>query len=156
MFSRLKEFILKLKATKCEFMKSEVTYLGHIVSQDRIRTDPEKTSAIENWPEPETVKDVRSFLGFTGYYRRFIKNYAKIARPLNDLLVGHSTAKKDKASKKSRAKKTPFVWTEAQQTAFETLKEKLTNPPVLAYADYHLPYKLHTDASTTGLGAVLY
>ena len=156
MFSRLKEFNLKLKATKCEFMKSEVTYLGHIVSQDGIRTDPEKTSAIENWPEPKTVKDVRSFLGFTGYYRRFIKNYARIARPLNDLLVGHSTAKKDKASKKSRAKKTPFVWTEAQHTAFETLKERLTNPPVLAYADYRFPFKLHTDASTTGLGAVLY
>ena len=137
-------------------MKSEVTYLGHIVSQDGIRTDPEKTSAIENWPEPKTVKDVRSFLGFTGYYRRFIKNYARIARPLNDLLVGHSTAKKDKASKKSRAKKTPFVRTEAQHTAFETLKERLTNPPVLAYADYRLPFKLHTDASTTGLGAVLY
>ena len=102
------------------------------------------------------VKDVCSFLGFTGYYRRFIKNYARIARPLNDLLVGHSTAKKDKASKKPRAKKIPCVWTEAQQTAFETLKEKLTNPPVLAYANYCLPFQLHTDASTTGLGAVLY
>ena len=95
-FSRLKEFNLKLKATKCEFMKSEVTYLGHIVSQGGIRTDPEKTSVIENWPEPKTVKDVCSFLEFTGYYRRFIKNYARIARPLNDLLVGHSTAKKKK------------------------------------------------------------
>ena len=97
-----------------------------------------------------------SFLGFTGYYRRFIKNYARIARPLNDLLVGHSTAKKDKASKKPRAKKIPFVWTESQQTAFETLKEKLTNPPVLAFANYCLPFQLHTDASTTGLGVVLY
>ena len=155
-FTRLLDYNLKLKATKCEFMKSEVTYLGHIVSRDGIRTDPEKTAAIENWPEPKTVKDVRAFLGFTGYYRRFIKNYARIARPLNDLLVGHSTAKNNRASKRPRAKKTPFVWTDAQQMAFKTLKEKLTNPPVLAYADYRLPFKLYTDASTTGLGAVLY
>ena len=155
-FTRPQDYNLKLKATKCEFMKSEVTYLGHIVSRDGIRTDPEKTAAIENWPEPKTVKDVRAFLGFTGYYRRFIKNYAMIARPLNDLLVGHSTAKNNRASKRPRAKKTPFVWTDAQQMAFKTLKEKLTNPPVLAYADYRLPFKLYTDASTTGLGAVLY
>ena len=101
------------------------------------------------------MKDVRAFLGFTGYYRRFIRNYARIARPLNDLLVGHSTAKKDKA-KRPRAKKSPFEWTDFQQKAFETLKEKLTNPPVLAYADYRCQFKLHTDASSTGLGAVLY
>ena len=154
-FSRLQEHNLKLKASKCEFMKSQVTYLGHIVSQEGIQTDPEKTSAIENWPVPKTVKEVRAFLGFTGYYRRFIRNYARIARALNDLLVGHSTAKKDKA-KRTKAKKVQFEWTDIQQKSFEVLKEKLTEPPVLAYADYRLPFKLHTDASTTGLGAVLY
>ena len=136
-------------------MKSQVIYLGHIVSQEGIQTDPEKTSAIENWPVPKTVKEVRAFLGFTGYYRRFIRNYARIARPLNDLLVGHSTAKKDKA-KRTKAKKAPFEWTDNQQKSFEVLKEKLTEPPVLAYADYRLPFKLHMDASTTGIGAVLY
>ena len=154
-FSRLQEHNLKLKATKCEFMKFEVTYLGHIVSEEGIKTDPEKTSAIKNWPVPKTVKDVRAFLGFTGYYRRFIQNYAKIARPLNDLLVGHSTVKKDKA-KRMKAKKAPFDWTDDQQEAFEALKEKLTKPPVLAYADYRFPFRLHTDASSTGIGAVLY
>ena len=154
-FSRLQEHNLKLKASKCEFLKSKVTYLGHIVSQEGIQTDPEKIVAIKNWPVPHTVKEVRAFLGFTGYYRRFIRNYARIARPLNNLLVGHSTAKKDKA-KRPKTKKVPFEWTDSQQKAFESLKEKLTNPPVLAYADYRYQFKLHTDASSTGLGAVLY
>ncbi|MCG8077518.1 MAG: hypothetical protein JAY75_14935, partial [Candidatus Thiodiazotropha taylori] len=80
-FSKLQEHNLKLKASKCEFMKSEVTYLGHIVSEEGIKTDPEKTSAIEKWPVPKTVKEVRAFLGFTGYYRRFLSNYSKLARP---------------------------------------------------------------------------
>ena len=151
MFGRLKRHNLKLKASKCEFLRSSVTYLGHVVSENGIETDPEKTEAIKTWPLPTTVKDVRAFLGFTGYYRRFIKNYATIARPLNDLLVGHCTNVK---GKKSKNKKTPFVWTEKQQQAFDTLKEKLIHPPVLAYADYSLPFKVHTDASSSGLGAV--
>ena len=154
-FERLKDHNLKLKASKCEFMKSRVTYLGHVVSENGIETDPDKTEAVRTWPIPRTVKDVRAYLGFTGYYRRFIQNYARIARPLNDLLIGHSTSKKGK-KKNAREKKTPFIWTEKQQNAFDTLKERLVNPPVLAYADYRLPFKLHTDASTTGLGAVLY
>ena len=152
-FSRLQLHNLKLKASKCDFLRSRVAYLGHIVSEEGIQTDPEKTAAIENWPVPKSIKDVRSFLGFTGYYRRFIKDYASIARPLNDLLVGHGTSAK---AKKSKATKSAFIWTDRQQQAFITLKAKLCNPPVLAYADYHLPFKLHTDASTTGLGAVLY
>ena len=88
-FSRLKQHNQKLKPSKCEFLRSEVTYLGHVVSEKGIRTDPEKTKAVKDWPVPKNVKEVRVYLGFTGYYRRFIKNYAKIARPLNDLLVGH-------------------------------------------------------------------
>lgn len=100
------------------------------------------------------MKDVRTFLGFTGYYRRFIKNYASIARPLNDLLIGHCTNQKGKQKKK--LKPSVFIWAEPQQKAFEELIQKLTNPPVLAYADYQLPFKLHIDACCTGLGAVLY
>ena len=155
-FSRLRQNNLKLKASKCEFLRSEVTYLGHVVSEEGIQTDPEKTKVIKNWPVPTTIKEVRAFLGFTGYYRRFIKDYAKIARPLNDLLVGHCTSKKEKGRKSSNTKKTPFTWTQRQQQAFDKLKEKLVRPPVLAYADYSLPFKLHTGASSTGLGAVLY
>ena len=154
-FSRLAEHNLKLKASKCEFLKSEVTYLGHVVSEEGIQTDPEKLEAIRTWPVPQNVKEVRSFLGFTGYYRRFIKNYASIARPLNDLLVGHCTNKTEK-TKSNKVKKAPFDWNDDQQLSFETLKEKLMSPPILAYADYNVPFKLHTDASGTGLGAVLY
>ena len=113
-FSRLKDHNLNLKASKCEFMKSRVTYLGHVVSENGIETDPEKTEAIRTWSTPKTVKDVRAFLGFYGYYRRFIQNYARIARPLNDLLIGHSTNKKGKKTK-TRETKTPFTWTEKQQ-----------------------------------------
>ena len=152
-FFRLRQHNLKLKASKCEFMRSQVTYLGHVVSEDGIQTDPEKTEAIKSWPTPKTVKDVRSFLGFAGYYRRFIKNFASIARPLNDLLVGQTTNRK---GKKRQSCKSQFVWTEKQLKAFNTLKEKLMHPPILAYADSRLPFKLHTDACTTGLGAVLY
>ena len=153
-FKRLAQHNLKLKASKCEFLRSRVTYLGHVVSEDGIETDPEKTEAVKNWPVPTSVKDVRAYLGFTGYYRKFIKNYARIARPLNDLLVGQCTNKKEKKPG-TKLKKVPFRWTSKEQTAFETL-EKLMSPPILAYADYTLPFKLHTDASTTGLGAVLY
>ena len=86
-----------------------------------------------------------------GNCRRFVKNYACIARHLNDLLVGHCTTTNVKGKKRA-----VFEWMESQQTVFEKLKEKLSNPPVLAYTDYHLPFKLHTNASNTGLGAVLY
>ena len=146
-FSRLAQHNLKLKASKCEFLRSRVTYLGHVVSEDGIETDPEKTEAIKTWSVPTTVKEVRAFLGFTGYYRKFLKDYAKIARPLNDLLIGHCTNNKGKKPK-SKLKKSSFIWTEKQQQAFDTLKEKLISPPILAYTDYQLPFKLHTDAST--------
>ena len=116
-FSRVKQHNQKLKPSKCEFLRSEVDYLGHVVSEEGIRTDPEKTKAVKDWPVRKNVKEVRVYLGFTGYYRRFIKNYAKIAKPLNDLLVGNCTTKKTKAKKKT--KQTPFVWPEAQQTACE-------------------------------------
>ena len=148
-FERLHTYNLKLKASKCEFFKPEVTYLGHVVSEDGIKTDAEKIRVLKDWPIPKCLKDVRKFLGFAGYYRRFVKGFASVVRPLNDLLVGYST-------KKPAKKKTPFKWEAPQQEAFETVIEKLSNPPVLAYADYRLPFKLHTDASCSGLGAVLY
>ncbi len=111
-----------------------------------------KIEAVKNWPIPTSVKDVRKFLGFTGYYRRFIRNYASIARPLNDLLVGISTNK----STTRRKPGTPFVWVQKQQAAFDELVDNLVHPPVLGYADYKLPFIVHTDASASGLGAVLY
>ena len=90
-FSRLKEHRLKLKPSKCEFFKTKGKYLGHVVSQDGVTTDPDKISALSSWPVQSNIKALRSYLGFTGYYRWFIKDYAKIVKPLNDLLVGHPT-----------------------------------------------------------------
>ena len=132
----------------------KVTYLGYVVSEASIETDPTKIEAIRSWPTPKTTKDVPHFLGFTGYYRRFIKGFAALARPLNDLLVGHST--NPKVKKKSSKKPVSFRCIEEQDKSFETIIDKLTNSPILAYADYKLPFKVHTDASLDGLGTVLY
>ena len=154
-FKRLHEHNLKLKGSKCEFFKGQVSYLGHIVSEEGIQTDPEKIEVVRSWPVPTTVKEVRQFLGFTGYYKRFIKGYASIARPLNDLLIGNSESN-PKNGKSATSKRKGFEWGMEQQEAFDTLIEKLTSPPVLAYADYQYPFQVHTDASSTGLGAVLY
>ena len=148
-FERLHTNNLKLKASKCEFFKPEVTYLGHVVSEDGIETDPEKIKVLKYWPIPKCLKDDGKFLGFAGYYRRFVKGFASVVRPLNDLLSGYST-------KKPTKRKVSFKWEAPQQQAFDTVIEKLSNPPVLAYADYKLPFKIHTDASCSGLGAVLY
>ncbi|MCG7878036.1 MAG: DDE-type integrase/transposase/recombinase [Candidatus Thiodiazotropha taylori] len=153
-FERLQEHNLKLKPSKCKLFRRKVTYLGHVVSEEGIHTDPSKIDAIKTWPVPKSTKDVRRFLGFTGYYRRFIKRFAAIVRPLNDLLVGHTT--NPKAKKKKALNRVPFKWETKHQTSFETVIDRLTHPPVLAYADYKLPFKVHTDASFDGLGAVLY
>lgn len=96
--------------------------------------------------------DLRTFLGFAGYYRRFVEGYVRIAKPPNELLVGHSTNRKIKRRKSPQ----PFIWDSLQQTAFEKLIESLTTPPILAYADYKLPFILNIDSSGDGLGAVLY
>ena len=96
---------------------SEVTYLGHVVSEEGIKTDPDKIKALKKWPTPKRIKDARKFLGFAGYYRRFCKGFSAIVRPLNDLLVGQST--------KKPTKKTVFKWEEPQQIAFKTTKTVL-------------------------------
>ena len=145
-FEKLSAAGLRLKLSKCEFFKSQVTYLGHIVSKNGIETDPEKIEAIKKWPVPKTVTEVRIFLGFTNYSRKFIPKYAQIARPINQLASGEN-ANKNKAL---------VEWTEECQTAFEHLKHLCSQTPILAYANYQKPFKLHTDANENGLGAVLY
>ena len=145
-FERLAKVGLKLKPSKCEFFRSSLKYLGHIVSKNGIATDPRKIKAIQDWPRPKTVTEVRSFTGFTNYYRRFIKGYAKIARPLHELTSGENGKKKH----------SKVQWTDRCQESFDSLKQICSESPVLAYADYSKPFVLHTDASTMGLGAVLY
>ena len=115
-----------------------------------ISTNPKKVEAVAKWPTPQTVYDVRSFLGFVGYYRRFIKNFSKIAKPIREVITGL-----ENQSKRS-AKKTFVEWTEAADSAFEHLKKLCISTPILAYPDYKLPFVLHTDSSSEGLGAVLY
>ena len=153
-FARLQDHNHKLKPVKCKLFRRKVSYLGHVVSEAGIQTDPNRIDAIQNWPIPNSVRKVRRFLGFVGYYCRFIKGFESIVRPLNDLLVGQVT--NPKARKKKSPKRVPFKWTSVQQESFEAIIDRLSNPPVLAYADYSLPFKVHTDASVNGLGAVLY
>ena len=152
-FRQLELHGLKLKGSKCEFFQRQCSYLGHIVSDAGIRTDPDKIAVLKEWQRPTNVKELRSFLGFAGYYRRFVRNYSSIVKPLNALLVRHPTNKKYKKKKKEQ---TPWIWGPEQQQAFDTIIEKLTSPPVLAYTDYSKPFMLNIDASGDGLGAVLY
>ena len=127
-----------------------MTILGHLVSGKGVATSPKKIEAVTKWPVPQTVYDVRSFLGFVGYYRRFIRDFSKISKPIREVIIGLEN------QSKRVAKKTLINWSEAAQSAFEILKELCINAPILAFPDYKLPFILHTDSSTEGLGAVLY
>lgn len=160
---RLKEYGLKLSPEKCKFFQTTVRYLGHVISESGVETDPEKTQALKTWPRPNNLKDLRSFLGFSGYYRRFIEGYSKIVRPLNELTRGYPPLRKGEKAKPVTNQtyfnpKLPFEsrWTPDCEEAFNTIITKLTSAPILGFADPKLPYILHTDASTTGLGAALY
>jgi transposase InsO family protein len=149
---RLRDCDLKIKHSKCQLFMNKVKYLGHIVSFDGVETDPEKTAALKEWPVPKDVRETRKFLGFGGYYRRYIANYSDIARPLNDLLQGQPT----KRNPERRILAPVFVWTGECQKAFDSIINQLCSAPILAYADYTKPFELHTDASGVGLGAALY
>ena len=149
-FQKLMAAGLKLKPTKCFFFRNEIEYLGHVVSGKGISTNPKKIEAVTKWPTPKTVYDVRSFLGFVGYYRRFIKNFSKITKPIREVITGLEN------QSKRAAKKTYIEWTDAAESAFEALKTMCVSTPILAYPNYQLPFILHTDSSTDGLGAVLY
>ena len=151
-FQKISSHGLKLNGEKCSFFKRRIKYLGHIVSENGIETDPEKISKVRDWPTPTNVDSIRTFLGFVGYYRKFVKDFAKLARPLNDLLAGEVCKKRSRRKHKQIKE---WQWTQKEADAFQTLKQKLLEPPILAYPEYRQPFILHVDACGTGLGAVL-
>ena len=149
LLTRLEETGLKLKPSKCQFLRREVTYLGHTISAEGVSCEAGKVEAVTNWPVPTTVTEVRSFLGFASYYRRFISGFSRIAGPLHELVAEASTG-----SKRKKASIT-HLWNDGHQTAFSNLKKALTSAPVLGYADFKQPFLLETDASHDGLSAIL-
>lgn len=156
-FQRLKEHGLKMKPSKCHFFKSETKFLGHVVSEKGISTDPEKTKVIEDWQPPQTEKQLRQFLGLAGYYRRFVKGFSQIAAPLHSLLTKQNRKKRGKKPLSDTFFNTSLSsrWTDECTQAFQKLKACLTSSPVLGYPDFRLPFVVETDASFSGLGAVL-
>ena len=153
-FERLRSYNLKLAPKKCKFFQNSVKYLGHVVSEDGISVDPDKTSKVAEWKVPENVKDLHRFLGFANYYRKYISGFAKIVRPLTDLLGGDNSVRKKR--KKSSTYSVCWIWNDEHQEAFDQLKKCLTNAPVLGFPDPSLPFELHVDGSRHALGAVLY
>ena len=138
-FQILRKHQLYAKITKCDFLKKQVEFLGHVVSDRGLAVDPHKIEAIQHWPQPANIHELRSFLGLATYYRKFVQNFSKLATPLTNLLS------KEKA----------YNWTQAQDDAFGQLKKALTSTPVLALPDPNLPFIVTTDASDTAIGAVL-
>jgi hypothetical protein len=127
------------KFSKCEFWLTEVAFVGHIISAGGVSVDLGKVKDVLNWMPPATVSEIQSFLGLAGYYRRFIKDFSKIAKPLTKLL------EKNKA----------FEWTKECQASFEELKKRLTSSPVLVLPDLTKKFDIYCDASCQGLGSVL-
>ena len=138
-FQVFRENKMCLKPEKCVFSVKSIQYLGFIISGQHIMMDPVKVEAVADWPVPTKLKQLRSFLGFANFYRRFIKNFSHMAKPLNDL------TKKDE----------PFNWTEERQDAFEQLIKSLTSAPVLCHPDETAPFLVECDASNYAIGAVL-
>ena len=145
-FQKLEETGLKLKPSKCELFQRQLAYLRHTISGKGVATDEGKIEAIKNWPTPTNVMEVQSFLGFTGYYCRFIPKFTQVAHPLHKLTSGENVGKKKAAIK----------WDSRCQQAFDDLKTLCTTAPILMYANISKPFKLHTDACGTGLRDVLY
>ena len=139
--ARLRKVNLKLNPSKCEFLKKEILYLGHVISSEGILPDPEKIRCVKNYPVPESSAEVKRFVAFANYYRKFVKNFAQLAAPLNQLT----------------RKGVIFQWNNNCQKAFETLKQALITPPILQYPDFSETnqFILRTDASAYAVGAVL-
>jgi hypothetical protein len=136
---RLRDYKLYAKFSKCEFWLKSVKFLGHTISQDGISVDRSKVQEVMDWKPPKSVHQIRSFLGLAGYYRRFILDFSRIAKPMTELLK----------------KGVKFMWSEACEEAFHTLRQHLTSTPVPVQPDNAKPFEIFCDASGTGLGCVL-
>jgi len=136
---KLEQNDLYLKPEKCDFEKKEIDYLGLIVGGNKLKMDPKKLRGVTDWAKPTNPTEIHKFLRFTGYYRYFVPNYSKIARPLLDLTK----------------KATPWHWEERQQRAFEELKTRMCSTPVLTQPDFNKKFYLQVDALGFGVGAVL-
>ena len=139
MLDILRQQKLYCRLHKCQFNQSEISYLGHLVSEEGIRPDPEGIEKVKSWPTPQCVKHVQQFLGLANYFRKFIQGYSKLATPLTDLTK----------------KEVPWKWTLKCQDTFEHIKECLTTAPLLKMPDPSKPFEVIADASQTAVGAVL-
>ena len=135
----LRKHKLYAKLSKCEFEKPELQFLGFVISGDSVKMDPKKTAVVKDWPVPGDVGQLRSFLGMANYFRRFVKGYSNLVRPLNFLL----------------RKTSEWKWTESCQEAFDKAKHTLVSVPVLAQPDFSKPFEVVADACGFGIGAVL-
>ena len=133
-FKKLKKADLKLKEPKCDFFKKEIHYLGHLILVSGIQPLPEKLESICSMPKPRSPKEIKQFLGLTGYYRKFVPRFFDMARPLTKLL----------------AHDCEFKWTNQCDISFQMLKDTLCSAPILKYPDTTKPYTLYTDASKYG------
>jgi hypothetical protein len=129
----------KIKLSKCSFAQNQVSYLGHAISKQGVATNPNKISDIARWPTPQNTKELRSFLGLAGYYRKFVRHFGVISQPLNNLLKKGSL----------------FLWTIVHEKAFQTLKHALMTTPVLALPDFSKPFIIETDVSDVRIGVFL-
>ena len=142
---RLEKHKLSIRIDKCQFFMPSVNYLGFKVGNEGISPLPSKIEAIQTFPRPQTLFQLRSFLGLTSYYRRFLPNYAEIATPLVALTKGH----------KGKGKSIKIEWNEKAEKSFQDFKEKMCNEVMLKFPDYSKPFRLCTDASMDSLGGVL-
>ena len=136
---RLKEAKLYGRLHKCDFLKDRIDYLGFEVSAEGVHASPEKVKAIVEWPTPSSVKDVRSFLGLASYYRKFIRGFSELAKPLTNLTK----------------KGIDWRWETEEETAFLKLKTAMGTAPILQLPDFDKPFVLTTDASNAAVGAIL-
>jgi len=138
-FGRLRQYNLQIQPLKCEFPRKKVIHLVHVITENGVKPDPKKIECIINYPVPDSIKKIKSFLGLIGYYRKFINDFSKIAKPLTNLLKQNQ----------------PFIWSDCCQDSFLFFKNVLTNEPQLKYPDFNQPFNTTTDVSNIAIGAVL-